>query len=69
MEPIEKVWARTKEFVEDKIKNSKQQNILVVSHNVIASFVEYILLNKEVDIHDPNQAHNFKNAEIKCVKI
>lgn len=65
MESFEHGYNRALCFV-NKIKNEyKNKDILVVTHNNIASFIELIALNKKVDFNNREQMSNFKNAELK----
>lgn len=69
MESYESVFKRTKEFLEWLIKNEIHENILIVSHNNLCSFMEYILKNEEVDFGDHEKINCFGNAEVKCFEV
>ena len=65
MESYESCFTRIKKFVEF-LKGQRQfENVLVVTHNVGASFIEDILQNRKVDFNDQTFLRNFKNAEVK----
>ena len=69
MESFEHGYNRALDFV-NKIKSEyKNKDILVVTHNNIASFIELIALNKKVDFNNREQMSNFKNAELKHFTI
>ena len=65
MESFEDCFKRVQNFV-DRIKNKYScQNLLIITHNCIATFIEDIILNKEVNFTDKNFIVNFDNAELK----
>ena len=68
MEKYESVYLRTKDFIEN-LKNAKYSNVLIVTHNVNASFIDCILKCIEVDIENKKHSHGFGNAEIRCYEL
>lgn len=64
MESYESAYDRTKEFFLD-IKDEKFNDILVITHNCNATFLETILLKLKIDFKNDKHLRNFKNAEIK----
>lgn len=69
MEPFATVLERTKEFLEWLVKNETHENILVVSHNNLCSFMECIFKNEEIDFNNHEQINSFGNAEVKCFEV
>ena len=66
MEPYADVFERTKAFVEWLLENEKHENILIISHNNICSFIECILNGIVPDFNNHAQINSFNNAEVKC---
>ena len=65
MESYDECLQRVKEFVYT-IKNKYNfKNILVITHNCVATFIEDIITNKKIDFSDRSCIVNFNNAEIK----
>lgn len=60
---------RARAFLSALRKNTKYKNVLVITHNVIASFLDDILNNVKVDFKNPDHLGHFKNAEIKTFEI
>lgn len=69
MESFESVTNRAKEFIEKVLKSEKHKNILVVSHNIICSILEYLLTNTTPDFSDYAKLNIFGNAEVKIFEI
>lgn len=69
METYADVLIRVKNFVEQLNKENKYENVLIVTHNVNASFIADIYNNIEVDFTCYEHLHNFKNAQVKCFKV
>lgn len=69
MEPFADVLKRTKEFLDWLIENEKRENVLVVSHNNLCSFMECIFKNEEIDFDNHAQINSFGNAEVKCFEV
>ena len=66
IESWQSVHNRMKQFVDDITKNCKNKNILIVTHDLPATCLENILLNKKVDYsQDVVYSKNFDNAEIR----
>ena len=69
METYASALDRVRAFLSALRKNTKYKNVLVITHNVIASFLDDILNNVKVDFNNPDHLRNFKNAEIKTFEI
>lgn len=69
MESYESAYNRAQDFINDLKANCKVKNVLIITHNVNASFIEDILLNISVDFTKGEHLRRFKNAEIKSFKI
>jgi len=69
MESYQSVLKRVKDFLKEIKSNKQYQNVLIITHNVNASFIADILNNIEIDFKNPNHLRNFNNAEIKCFTI
>lgn len=69
MESYESVYERINKFINDLLQNKKYEKILIVTHNVCASFISVVLTKKEVDFENNEHLHNFNNAEIRCFEI
>ena len=65
MESFESALARAREFVADMTANCPYDKVLVITHNIIAGFLEDVLLGIEVDFETNKHIREFKNAEIK----
>lgn len=68
MESYQEVFDRVLDFV-NFIKNTSYKNILIVTHNIVASYIENILLNKNFDLKKSEDNAKFDNAQIKCFEI
>ena len=68
MEPYPNVFKRTKEFMDWILENEKHENILIVSHNNLCSFMECILNGVMPDFNNHAQINSFDNAAVKCFK-
>lgn len=69
METYASALDRARAFLSALRKNTKYKNVLVITHNVIASFLDDILNNVKVDFKNPDHLGHFKNAEIKTFEI
>ena len=69
MESYQSVYERVKFFVDELVENKQYQNVLIVTHNVTASFINDILGGIKVDFENDSHLRNFKNAELKCFKV
>lgn len=69
METYASALDRARAFLSALRENTKYKNVLVITHNVIASFLDDILNNVKVDFKNPDHLGNFKNAEIKTFEI
>ena len=69
MEPYSEVLKRTQEFLDWLIKNETRENILIVSHNNLCSFMECIFKNEKIDFNDHEQINCFGNAVVKCFEV
>ncbi len=65
MENYQECLGRAEMFVESIKEKYNYENILVVTHNICASFIKGILNNEKVDICDERKRKCFNNAEIK----
>ena len=69
METYASALDRARDFLSALRKNTKYKNVLVITHNVIASFLDDVLNNVKVDFKNPDHLRNFKNAEVKTFEI
>lgn len=69
MESYQSVYERVEKFVNELVENKKYQNVLIVTHNVTASFIDDILNGVKIDFENDKHLRNFANAELKCFKI
>ena len=69
MESYQRAYDRTKDFVAELIQTCKFDTVLIITHNVNASFVEDILKGVIVDFENANHVRSFNNAEMKCFDI
>lgn len=68
MESYAEAFDRAKEFAE-YLKNQKYENVLIVTHNCIATFLHEILSTSKVNFSDCSNYKNFDNAEIREVVV
>lgn len=68
IESYEECFERVKNFVH-RIKNSKFQNVLIVTHDRCATFIQNIVSGKETDFSDLKNKRDFKNSEIRKFTI
>jgi probable phosphoglycerate mutase len=68
MESYQSVYNRTKNFLLDIRNNCKFNNVLIITHNCNATFLEDLLLKIDVNFNNDNHLRSFKNAEIKQFK-
>lgn len=66
LETYQSVQKRTKNFIED-LKKLQYKSVLIITHNVSASFIEEIVTNKNNDTNCENR--HFDNSEIKCFDL
>ena len=69
MESYESAYNRMKEFAEDLKENCKYSNILVITHNCTATFLEVLLLDEKINFDNEKHLRNFGNAEIKKFEL
>ena len=65
METYQECFERAKNFVKEIKNKYNYKNVLVVTHNCTATFIEDIICNKKIDFSDANFLRGFKNAEVK----
>lgn len=68
MEPYPDVLKRVKEFLAWLLENEKRENVLIVSHNNLCSFMECVLNGIEPDFDNQAQINSFGNAAVKLFK-
>ncbi len=69
MESFEECFKRVKTFVDSMREKYKYDNLLIVTHNCVATFIEDIVLKKEINFEDKNFLVNFGNAELKKFEL
>ena len=69
MESIEEVVERVESFIFELKKKYEDKNLLVVTHNLVASAIESISKFKEFDDSYFRSKVKFENAELKCIEI
>lgn len=69
MESYKEALSRAKKFVEYVKCNYKEGNILIVTHNCIATFIENLALNINIDLNNDKHLRNFDNAQIKKITL
>lgn len=69
MECYEEVLERTKNFLAFLKQNTEFDKVLVVTHSIIASLLDNLINNIEIDFSNKQQIDNFKNAEIRKYNI
>lgn len=69
MESYESVIKRVTNFINSIKINYPYNNILIVTHNYIATFIEMILSNKEINIKDDQSLKNFEPSQIKKINL
>lgn len=65
MESFEECYNRMGVFLSGIKEKYNYQNVLLITHNVCASFIDDILLKKKKDFGNKEFSHHFDNAEIK----
>lgn len=65
METWDDVYLRLKDFYQDILKNPVHENILVVTHDVCAIFLEDILMGRKTDTKNYAYERVFQNAELR----
>ena len=60
-------YGNAKIFLDDLLAKNSYQSVLIVTHNQIASFIDYILTNKKVNFGE--NVNIFANGEIKQYEI
>ena len=68
IESYEDLYKRVKTFVEF-LKSQKYKNVLIITHNIVASFISYMLEDVKIDFENYQSLRYFKNAEIKSFKL
>ena len=69
MESYADVYKRAQDFVCDLKENSKYENVLIVTHGVVARFLYAILTDEKIDVNNPEAFQKFENAQIKQIEI
>ena len=64
MESYKQVVDRASSFLRD-LKNSNYENILIITHNAVASFLGQLISGKQIDFANCYSTFNFNNAEIR----
>ena len=67
IESKDQVYARVKSFVDHLKEIKNYDNILVVTHAIVANLMCDILNNQEIQLN--HYRSNFKNCEIRCFEI
>ena len=65
METYEECYNRIKHFVNNIKTKYNFENVLVITHNCSASFIEDVVLKINKDFSDDVFLRKFKNAEVK----
>lgn len=65
MESYESAFDRSKDFLNYIKKDGRFNDVLIVTHNCNATFLEVLLSNQKIDFNNDKHLRNFKNAEIK----
>ena len=65
MESYQECYKRVEEFITDIKQKYSKETILLITHNVNASFITDILENVEVDFENAQHLRNYKNAQVK----
>lgn len=69
METYEEIYSRVIDFIRFLRQNYKGKNVLVVTHGMIASYIEKIGTSLELKREEIKNYSTFQNAEIKKIKI
>lgn len=69
METYEEIYSRTIDFIRFLRQNYNVNKILIVTHGLIASYIEKIGENLELQESELKIKSTFKNAEIKKIRI
>lgn len=69
METYEEIYLRVIDFIRFLRQNYKGKNILVVTHGMIASYIEKIGTSLELKREEIKNYSTFQNAEIKKIEI
>ena len=71
MESFQSLLVRVKDFVKNIILPNKEQNLLIITHGDLATFIEYILTNVDIEsiIKNEHVINIYDNAEIHKVEI
>lgn len=65
IESYQSVYKRTINFLEF-LKQQNYDSVLVITHEISATFIQDIYERIEIDFSNAKHTHNFSNAEIKC---
>ena len=65
IESYQSVHKRVKKFLEGLKKNCKHKNVLVVTHNNVATLIEKTINDEKVDYSDYRGVNVFANGEVK----
>ena len=69
MESYQQILERVREFYTHISNFYKDKRVLVVTHNIVASMLEYIVNNKEIKLEKDKNFSNFQNGQVKYFKI
>lgn len=69
METYEQCFNRVERFLKNIKENYPYKNLLVVTHNCCASFIDDIINHKTINFEDAHFLRDFNNAEIRSYKI
>ena len=69
MEGFDEVEIRVRDFLKTLKQKYPYENVLIVTHNVNATFIDYILRNEPFDAKKYSSLKIFENAEIKSYKF
>ena len=65
MESYQECYDRIKNFVKEIKNRYNYENVLIITHNCSATFIEDVVCGKEINFSDNKFLRNFKNAEVK----
>ena len=68
MENYREVFERVCGFVTD-LKTQNFESVLVITHDVVAGFIEDIILNKTIDWENDSRPRRFQNCEMREYEI
>ena len=65
MESYQECFERIENFIKDIKNKYDYENVLIVTHNCNATFIEDVICGKKIDFDDEKFLRNFLNAEVK----